>query len=270
MTKKGRAVPARNQRVIDFDDEPGLLGAIMRPVLSRPMDSLASAVAAAATLAIVLNALAFQDGQHPAPIFGLDPLPAEEAPQASAPAAARKVAAPAPRPSSPATTATITPSAPAAAPQTPAAPTPAREDLVRAVQGELARLGRYDGAVDGLFGPMTDFAIRDYERATGRVPSGEPTPQLLEVLKASKAPAKTAAAPVPAAPAGTTPSKRILAIQQVLAEQGYGPIKLDGVLGEATKTAIFRFEVHRNLPPTGEISTRFIRELSAVSGVPLE
>ncbi len=260
-------MPVRSDRVMDFDDEPGFLGLLFRPVMRRPMDSFASAVAVAASIAIVLNALSFQTGPHPAPIFApAQPPRVEAVPRPTPQPAPRTIPTARPTPAQPAAPVPVSGIAALIAPQS----APAQQDMVRAVQAELARLGRYDGAVDGLFGPKTDFAIREWERATGRAPTGEPNQKVLDALKVSRAPQPSITNTATATPSATTPSKRILAIQQVLAEQGYGPIKLDGLLGEGTKAAIFRFEVHRNLPPTGELSPRFVRELSAVSGVSLE
>lgn len=65
-------------------------------------------------------------------------------------------------------------------------------------------------------------------------------------------------------------SNRILAVQKSLARLGYGPIKVDGQPGSDTRQAILRFERDRNLPATGEINDRLIRELSAVSGMPVQ
>lgn len=64
-------------------------------------------------------------------------------------------------------------------------------------------------------------------------------------------------------------SNRILAVQKSLARLGYGPIRIDGQPGADTRQAILRFERDRNLPATGEINDRLIRELSAVSGAPV-
>ncbi|MEW6254984.1 MAG: peptidoglycan-binding domain-containing protein [Pseudomonadota bacterium] len=65
-------------------------------------------------------------------------------------------------------------------------------------------------------------------------------------------------------------SSRILAVQKALARLGYGPIKLDGQPGTETRLAVQRFERDRNLPVTGDISDRMVRELAAVSGTAIE
>lgn len=51
-----------------------------------------------------------------------------------------------------------------------------------------------------------------------------------------------------------------------LDELGYSPGPIDGSLGEQTKVAIRQFEVHRDLPVTGRVSARLIKELRKVTG----
>jgi hypothetical protein len=62
------------------------------------------------------------------------------------------------------------------------------------------------------------------------------------------------------------PSPRILAIQRILSEYGYGQIKASGVLDDATSTAIERFEHDHKLPVTGQVSDRLVSELTAMTG----
>ncbi|MDF2120492.1 peptidoglycan-binding protein [Roseiarcaceae bacterium H3SJ34-1] len=78
-----------------------------------------------------------------------------------------------------------------------------------------------------------------------------------------------------AVPAGQVPvvaasmpeaSKRVVAAQKALAKLGYG-VTPDGVFGAGTRQAIQRFERDRNLPQTGEVAGRTMRELAAQSGI---
>ena len=66
------------------------------------------------------------------------------------------------------------------------------------------------------------------------------------------------------------PSRRVIAVQRVLAEFGYGQIKPTGIIDTETQAAIERFERERKLPVTGQPSDRVVRELAAVTGRPLE
>jgi peptidoglycan hydrolase-like protein with peptidoglycan-binding domain len=66
------------------------------------------------------------------------------------------------------------------------------------------------------------------------------------------------------------PSARITAVQRALSEFGYGQIKASGTLDDATSAAIQKFEREHNLPSTGRVSDRLIKELAALIGRPIE
>jgi peptidoglycan hydrolase-like protein with peptidoglycan-binding domain len=238
--------------------------AVARPVLGllarRPLDGFAVVLAAGLAVQIGVNALFMQEGRHPAPFFEAAPMPRPNL-----------RTSPMPKP----TTEERTGSLAALANEPPA-------ERVRAVQAALAAAGKYDGPVDGVYGKRTSAAILAYELAAGLPPTGEPSQAILEHLVPKRAGvpvprakaegatmatmAAAAAAPAPAAPA---PSPRVLAAQKALAKLGYGPVRLDGVPGTATKQAISRFEADRKLPVTGELSTRVVKEIASVSGMPV-
>jgi peptidoglycan hydrolase-like protein with peptidoglycan-binding domain len=66
------------------------------------------------------------------------------------------------------------------------------------------------------------------------------------------------------------PSARIAAVQRALSEFGYGQVKASGTLDDATSAAIQKFEREHNLPSTGRVSDRLIKELAAMVGRPIE
>jgi peptidoglycan hydrolase-like protein with peptidoglycan-binding domain len=147
----------------------------------------------------------------------------------------------------------------------------ARSEMVAEIQRELARRGFYDGALDGVYGPKTDAAIRDFEQAAKLRPSAEPNDVLLATIRRSSI--KAAPAPVrrddPIA-ALLAPDKRLIAIQRALADFGYGPLKATGVHDPETKAAIERFERARRRPVTGAVTEQLVRDLAALTGRPLE
>jgi peptidoglycan hydrolase-like protein with peptidoglycan-binding domain len=267
-------------------------------------DAIAFGVAAIAAIAILVNGLWFQTGQHPAPMFkgslvaaapvAKDP-PAAPARTAAAPAPA---AQPAPQPAPQAAAKADPKTDPktesktegksdrnADAKAAPPAPTRPAAEVVTDIQRELVRRGFYDGTVDGRYGPRTDAAIRDFEQAAG-LKGSEPNEALLAAIKRSNArkggpPAgatgTTTSVPRPPQPIRNDPindalaqSKRVLAVQRALAEYGYGQIKPTGVLDAETKAAVEKFERERKLPVTGQVSDRVTRELAAITGRPLE
>jgi peptidoglycan hydrolase-like protein with peptidoglycan-binding domain len=267
-----RAGRGRSARVDDEIDGPRSVF-VLRALRWSPRDAVAFTVGAFATIAILVNVLFMQSGTHPAPMFKSAPAPAK--PVVATPSAPAAIAAPRPRPVE---------TTPAPAPPKAAAPTAPRTpgEIINDIQRELARRGYYDGAVDGLYGPKTDGAIRDFEHAAGLKPSTEPNEALLQTIMRSPAKAAkgtTAATPAPRPPMPVrndvaverpAPSRRVIALQRALAEYGYGQIKPTGVIDADTQAAIEKFERERKLPITGQASDRVARELAAMTGRPLE
>jgi peptidoglycan hydrolase-like protein with peptidoglycan-binding domain len=250
-------------------------------------DALGLAVGICAVAAVLVNALLMQSGPHPAPMF--KPKPAAARPVAVTEAMPPAVAVPKPKPidAMPLTAATSPKVVAAAAPAKPAGPAAARTpgEIITDIQRELARRGFFDGTVDGFYGPKTDTAIRDFEHAAGLKASPEPNEVLLQAMlhapakitRGVAAPAVAASAAVARPPAPVRndverpqPSKRVLAVQRVLADYGYGQIKPTGLVDGETQAAIEKFERERKLPVTGQPSDRVARELAAVTGRPLE
>jgi peptidoglycan hydrolase-like protein with peptidoglycan-binding domain len=66
------------------------------------------------------------------------------------------------------------------------------------------------------------------------------------------------------------PSPRILAVQRVLSNYGYGQIKPTGMLDDATSQAIEKFEREHKLPVSGRVSDHLVSELAAMIGHPIE
>lgn len=181
----------------------------MRVLLYSPKDTLAAALAVAAVLAIVVNALFLQAGRHPSPMFG------------------KTVAVPLAAPAETAALLSVSP---------------------------LPRPRPSEAAIS-----RTEAAVAD------------PGPTETKSIDASPRPAKPVAAARAAAhhdPLGDliTSTQRTANVQRALTRYGYGQLKPTGTLGPDTQAAIQKFERERKLPVTGQISTRLVRELSAVTG----
>ena len=153
---------------IDSDLDEGGLRALMRRALGRsPLDVAGIVLLLVAVGAILANALYRQPGPHPAPIFSVKPRPV---------ATDAVAVLPRPRPAD-------------AGPRV-------RADLVIEIQRELIKRGLFEGAADGVLGPKTDAAIRDFETLANMKVTGEPSDELLRALQR---PAKTDAGPRSAA-----------------------------------------------------------------------
>ncbi len=217
-----------------------ILAACWRVLRRRPRDSMAAAVAGMAALAILVNALFLQSGPHPAPIFA-NLAPPVAVPLTGAAAALAQHKAEAARP---------------------------RSDMVADIQRELTRHGFYDGAADGVYGPKTDAAIRDFEQAAGLRPSAEPNDMLLASIARSAIKAQPVRNDQIAAL--LAPNPRVVAVQRALTDFGYGPVKPTGRNDTETRAAIERFEKARRRPVTGQISDLLVRDLATMTGRPLE
>ena len=206
-----------------------------------------------ATLAVgmvMINALFLQSGPHPAPIFANRPPPIVTG-------HASPMLLPRPRP--------------AGAKADLSVPVRPRQEIIADIQRELAQRGFFDGSADGVYGAKTDLAIRDFEQAATLRPSAEPSEALLRTIARSTIKATAAVTPSRDPIADLlAPSKRMIALQRVLADYGYGPIRPTGIYDPETRGAIEQFERYRKLPVTGQISERVTRELTAMTGRPLE
>ena len=225
-------------------------GRIGTAIAQRPREFVAIVMSTVAIFAIVVNALYLQKGPHPAPIFAARPMLQKEA--------------------------TLPPRLPGTQSQLGSdLAAQARVQMIANIQRELNRKGFYDGPSDGIWGSKTDAAVRDFLQASGSKVNPEANENLLRAISnyVAKPPAAANAQTPPAMdPIAKliAPSKRIVSIQRALADFGYGQIKATGVYDPETRSAIEKFERDHRLPVTGQISDRFVRELAAMTGRPLE
>ncbi|MGQ0566459.1 MAG: peptidoglycan-binding protein [Gemmobacter sp.] len=112
-----------------------------------------------------------------------DPAPDAAPPASQAPATAPR---PPPRPAQPAQP--VSPQAAPAAPSNPDARRRLTRQDARAIQARLQALGRYRGAIDGVVGPLTRAAIRQWQRDGGLTPTGYLTDRQFFALLADGGP----------------------------------------------------------------------------------
>lgn len=199
------------EAAVEPDSERGL---VMRIFLYSPKDIIASALALAAVIAIIANALLMQAGRHPAPMFGtVTTLPATALPVvASVPASLlprprpveADTALPETRPAEPKaadpltnlvkTTSTVQ-AATANIPRPPlAVPVSSRVDSVpvsvggshrvAAVQRALTEYGYGQLKPTGVVGSDTQAAIQKFEKARRLPVSGQVSDRLVRELAA--------------------------------------------------------------------------------------
>ena len=214
-------------------------------------------VGAVAVTAIVVNVLLLQSSSHPAPMLKAADAGSKNGPDQK----------PATRGAEPA----VSPSSKPAVARTPG-------EIITEIQRELSRRGYYDGVIDGLYGPKTDAAIREFEKSFGLKASAQPSETLLQTImrspgKGSKGFTGTIPSPSPMrirTGNSNEPSQRVVMLQRTLAEFGYGQIKSSGVLDTDTQRAIEKFELEHKLPVTGQLSDQFVQQLAAATGQSFE
>jgi len=216
-------------------------GLLMRVLLHSPKDMVAGALAAAAVVAIIVNALFLQAGRHPSPMFGsVITLPP--------PTAMPVIASPLPRPRPvEAATRSVELAPPEVKPAESARIVDSRPSDAKSPDPKSLDPKSHD--------PMTNLVVKSTS-APAAAPSNVVRPP----------------APIPARgeTAQTAASKRIAAVQRALTEYGYGQLKPTGTIGADTQAAIAKFERARKLPVTGQMSEHVARELAAMIGHPIE
>jgi hypothetical protein len=232
-------------------------------LMRHPAGIVGGLLALGAVAAVAANALSFQTGRHPAPLFAKAPPADTAAPPATAraetaPAAAetasRASSDAAPRSAKPdgigalirsedQTTASVTPRT---APAKVARPAPPREVPAK----ETAATDR----------PARETSATEAAGKTAAAPVRE-----ARATEPVKEPVKTSAlhaAPVP----GAKPDKAVAYAQRALIKLGYGPLTVDGIAGPSTRAALARFERERRLPGA-TVARRTMQELEARSGL---
>ena len=216
-------------------------GLVMRALLHSPKDMFAGALAAAAIVAIIVNALFLQAGRHPSPMFGsVITLPP--------PAAAPVIASPLPRPRPVEVAArSVELAPPEVKPAEPARIVDSRTADTKSPDPKSSDAKSQD--------PMTKLVVKS---------TGAPAAAPSNVVRPP--------APIPARgeTTQTAASKRIAAVQRALTEYGYGQLKPTGTIGADTQAAIAKFERARKLPVTGQMSEHVVRELTAMIGHPID
>lgn len=164
------------------------------------------------------------------------------------------------------------------------------ENSLQELQAHLAKLGFYDGEIDGIDGPKTKRAIETYKAnvglrgieltheqlvtstknnliVTAAIPKTRPEPEIAKTnqVGTEQGEVKTVAytPPTPVAVAAQ-PSNTILKVQAGLRAFGNQNISVDGVSGAQTTQAIQEFQALFKLPVTGKIDANLISKMTDV------
>jgi peptidoglycan hydrolase-like protein with peptidoglycan-binding domain len=144
------------------------------------------------------------------------------------------------------------------------------EQLVKAVQRELAARGYSAGAADGRLRDETRSAVSAFEKDHGLTVTGLPSDDLLRQILLGDSVKPSAATGAVAQLAADDHSARgdttVKAVQQILADLGYAPGPVDGAMGGSTERAISAFQRDRKIAVTGRITPEMLREIKRVTG----
>lgn len=247
------------------------------------------------------NAIYFQEQQHPSALFATRPDLAENLLPPSAPKQpAKSIASSSPAPAATRFAAADEPTISARPAIPDVAPVPLQRPSIEVATGQegegdrstagiqelLAKLGYYDGDIDGLKGPMTDAAIETYKQKSGlrgieltegelmtslrnnlgvtaAIPEPRPEPakpDVSQIVAELIATATDGSAPLPA----RVPSAEVVKVQAALRAFGNTEIEVDGVTGAQTEAAIREFQALFHLPVTGEIDGTLLDKMRAV------
>jgi peptidoglycan hydrolase-like protein with peptidoglycan-binding domain len=162
------------------------------------------------------------------------------------------------------------------------------KDRVRQVQTALKSRGFDPGPIDGVMGPKTMAAVRDFQSGQGLTSSGiidEPTMNALQSKAAtgsatnpqrSTNPRTSGNVPSPQSPQPNNPTPQAMAAtpqspsdigvgptafdledvrqaQMALRNRGFDPGEMNGMISSQTQEAIRQFQMARNLPVTGKL-----------------
>jgi peptidoglycan hydrolase-like protein with peptidoglycan-binding domain len=150
-----------------------------------------------------------------------------------------------------------------------AAQSPAADELspstIRMLQHSLMQGGYAVDATDGVWGPRTAAALREFQRVKGLQPTGRPDAQTLAALGV---PAQGGASqgmervpPVRKRTPGDLAPATVRAIQQALDRQGLQSGPIDGVWGERTVSGIGNLQRARGMPASGELDAHTLAAL---------
>jgi peptidoglycan hydrolase-like protein with peptidoglycan-binding domain len=117
-----------------------------------------------------------------------------------------------------------------------------RIERVKALQGQLSRLGFEPGQVDGRYGPLTTGAVERFQETRGLPVDGVVGPLTAGALRAT----------VPEPPA-TDRIERVKALQSQLSWLGFEPGQVDGRYGPLTTGAVRSFQEACGLPVDGVV-----------------
>ena len=138
---------------------------------------------------------------------------------------------------------------------------------VRQLQRALRHGAYAPGPVDGLYGPLTEGAVRRFQQAHGLTSDGVVGPRTRAALRTASFGQRRAPPAIRPGAGYRSPgdSARVLEVQRMLSSLRYERGPLDGLFGPRTQAAVQWFQANRGLRPTGIVDQATLRRLRALS-----
>ena len=129
-----------------------------------------------------------------------------------------------------------------------------RGSAVRSIQQRLKLAGFYNGAVDGVFSPATETALREFQQAKRLTVDGIVGPRTLAALQGVRRNSPTQS-PKPVANGGSlqrgSRGEAVAALQRRLKQLGYYNGEITNEFNAETQEAVLQFQQERNLTADG-------------------
>jgi N-acetylmuramoyl-L-alanine amidase len=132
---------------------------------------------------------------------------------------------------------------------------------VREVQTILKNKGFYTGEIDGSFGPLTDSAVRSFQRSNGLEVDGMVGPKTREKLFATSPVSIPEQSRYLSYKVPTMKGEDVKMVQQRLKDLGFYTGQIDGSFGPLTDTAVRNFQWNRMIQVDGSVGPITWREL---------
>jgi peptidoglycan hydrolase-like protein with peptidoglycan-binding domain len=146
---------------------------------------------------------------------------------------------------------------------------------IKTMQTRLRELGYLETEPNGIFGSITEAAVKKFQTANGLTADGKVGPATLTAMNSASAiPAVGTVTSTPTATATSATLKRgdsgaaVKSFQQLLRNLGYITFSPDGVFGSGTETAVVEFQKKNGLTADGKVGSATLAKMSSSSAVP--
>ncbi|OKH13380.1 peptidoglycan-binding protein [Fischerella major NIES-592] len=129
---------------------------------------------------------------------------------------------------------------------------------VTSVQRCLQRLGYYNGPINGNFGPLTENAVKTFQRAKKIPAIGQVGPQTQRALQAACQPRQSKSSSSNVIKVGSR-GAAVTQLQQSLRTLGYYKGPVTGYFGQETEQAVIRFQQSKKLQADGVVGANTLQ-----------